>query len=140
MRHWKATTIKRRWYYRHREEILEQFKKDRLIVLRHYSGQQTPKCVCCNIDIFEFLGIDHIFGRTSGSVTDKLTGASLYSKLIGLKFPEGFQVLCHNCNQAKGLYGKCPHQTMRELDQELEKYLLLNLSSLKTDSENPIQE
>ena len=26
-------------------------------------------------------------------------------------FPEGFRVLCHNCNQAIGVYGACPHQT-----------------------------
>lgn len=25
-------------------------------------------------------------------------------------YPKGFQVLCHNCNLAKGFYGKCPHQ------------------------------
>ena len=24
--------------------------------------------------------------------------------------PKGFQILCHNCNMAKGFYGKCPHQ------------------------------
>ena len=32
-----------------------------------------------------------------------------YLKIRG--FPPGYQVLCHNCNQAKGFYGKCPHQT-----------------------------
>ena len=24
-------------------------------------------------------------------------------------YPEGFQVLCSNCNFAKGKYGSCPH-------------------------------
>lgn len=27
-------------------------------------------------------------------------------------YPNGFQVLCHNCNMAKGFYGKCPHQSI----------------------------
>ena len=25
-------------------------------------------------------------------------------------FPKGFQILCHNCNVAKGIYGECPHE------------------------------
>lgn len=25
-------------------------------------------------------------------------------------FPDVFQVLCHNCNQAIGYYGSCPHK------------------------------
>ena len=30
--------------------------------------------------------------------------------MIKNNFPKGFQVLCHNCNLAKGFYGKCPHE------------------------------
>jgi hypothetical protein len=26
-------------------------------------------------------------------------------------FPEGFRVLCHNCNSALGYYGHCPHDS-----------------------------
>jgi len=29
-------------------------------------------------------------------------------------FPTGFQLLCHNCNLAKGFYGKCPHDERRD--------------------------
>jgi hypothetical protein len=25
-------------------------------------------------------------------------------------WPEGYRVLCHNCNSARGLYGYCPHE------------------------------
>ena len=31
-------------------------------------------------------------------------------KKIKNNFPKGFQILCHNCNIAKGHYGKCPHE------------------------------
>jgi len=34
----------------------------------------------------------------------------LYSWLKKNNFPKGFQVLCMNCNFAKGKLGKCPHQ------------------------------
>ena len=38
----------------------------------------------------------------------------MISWLINERFPEGFRVLCHNCNQAIGYYGECPHaRTLR---------------------------
>ena len=36
--------------------------------------------------------------------------SAIYRWLIKHKFPPGIQVLCHNCNLAKGYYGACPHQ------------------------------
>jgi hypothetical protein len=39
---------------------------------------------------------------------------TIYRWLISSGFPEGFRVLCHNCNQAIGLYGFCPHQQHQE--------------------------
>lgn len=88
-------------------------KKVRLRVLRHYSGSQKPFCVCCAENTYEFLSIDHIEnGR--GNPAPKQRGRSLYTWLIKNKFPDGFQILCHNCNQAKGCYGECPHVEERK--------------------------
>ena len=42
------------------------------------------------------------------SITTKSIGDWLYVN----DYPDGFQVLCHNCNMAKGIYGKCPHKTI----------------------------
>ncbi len=39
-------------------------------------------------------------------------GSVLYSWLKKQGYPPGFQVLCHNCNLAKGYYGACPHQNV----------------------------
>ena len=36
--------------------------------------------------------------------------SKIYWWLIENKFPAGIQILCHNCNLAKGFYGACPHQ------------------------------
>lgn len=36
-------------------------------------------------------------------------GRGFYHWLIKNGFPEGFRVLCHNCNNALGFYGYCPH-------------------------------
>lgn len=37
-------------------------------------------------------------------------GAHFYKWLEHNHFPPGFRVLCHNCNQARGFYGYCPHE------------------------------
>jgi hypothetical protein len=77
-------------------------------VLAEYGGA----CKCCSESTPEFLGIDHVANngeshrRELGSY-----GRSIYRWLEMNGFPkEGFQLLCHNCNMAKGLYGGCPHQ------------------------------
>lgn len=71
-------------------------------------------CACCGEDAIEFLSIDHING--GGHKHRKKTGGgtSFYLWLKRNNYPPGFQVLCYNCNQAKGYYGKCPHQIARE--------------------------
>lgn len=63
-------------------------------------------CACCGENEFEFLTVDHI--NNDGNITrHKL---NLYGWLIRNNFPEGFQILCYNCNCARGAVGFCPHQ------------------------------
>ena len=42
--------------------------------------------------------------------SSSMVGTTLLGWIIKNNFPEGFKILCHNCNNAKGFYGKCPHQ------------------------------
>lgn len=74
-------------------------------VLAHYGN----RCACCGEDTYEFLDIDHIAGydRASG---EPRAGGELLTWLKQNGFPPGFQVLCSNCNNAKGRHGICPHQ------------------------------
>lgn len=83
-------------------------RKIRLEVLTHYSGQ-APRCGCCGEDTLEFLAVDHIEG---GGARHRKTipSGDIYRFLRRNGFPEGFRVLCHNCNQARGSYGYCPHE------------------------------
>lgn len=77
--------------------------KDR--VFAAYGGY---RCACCGETRKEFLQIDHI--NNDGYEHRKKIGKSkLYSWLNRHKFPAGFQVLCANCNFAKGHFGECPH-------------------------------
>lgn len=80
----------------------------RLKVLSYYSNGEL-KCNCCGENIYEFLSIDHIDGG-GNSHRKELGSKYIYSWLIQNNFPEGFQVLCHNCNMAKAFYGECPHK------------------------------
>lgn len=77
----------------------------RKLVLKYYGN----KCECCGEDKFEFLALDHING--GGGKHRKEIGGDITLWLIRHNFPEGFRILCHNCNQALGCYGYCPHNT-----------------------------
>jgi hypothetical protein len=82
----------------------------KIVVLEHYSGI-PPKCACCGETHTEFLSVDHIKG---GGVRHRKAlrmrgGIVFYRWLVRQNFPDGYRVLCHNCNQAIGFYGFCPH-------------------------------
>jgi len=84
------------------------WKERRLTVLTHYSNGLL-KCSCCGETTYEFLCLDHVDGGGNDH-RRKLGSRYIYSWLITQGFPSGYQVLCHNCNQAKGFYGLCPHK------------------------------
>lgn len=76
-------------------------------VFEAYGG---PRCACCGETTREFLQIDHI--GNDGKIHRKFqkSARAIYNWLHKRGFPPGFQVLCANCNLAKGRYGYCPHQ------------------------------
>ena len=96
----------------------------RLEVLQYYSKRLSksdiPCCRCCGENYHvDFLALDHISGRKEMDSDTKLVklGYSSLKRTVGLhkwiienNFPKGFQILCHNCNVAKGHYGECPHE------------------------------
>ena len=83
-------------------------RKMKILAINHYEG----KCACCGETHIEFLAIDHSNGEGCKWRKEmKITGGlAMYRWLINNNFPEGFRVLCHNCNQSMGMFGYCPHQ------------------------------
>lgn len=104
------------YYHRHKSQIRAYVKvklrEQRLMALEHYGGS-PPSCRCCGETIIEFLSFDHING--GGSKHRKSGIGNMSYWLVKNNFPIGFQILCHNCNQAKAYYGQCPHKLAKEI-------------------------
>jgi hypothetical protein len=84
-------------------------KKRRLKVKQEVFALYGLKCTCCTEPTPEFLTIDHVEG--GGNIARKQRSSQqLYLDLRreGKPLP-GYQLLCANCNQAKHIYGTCPH-------------------------------
>ena len=104
---------------------------NRLNILLHYSkyisNSNIPCCNCCGENSHvDFLTIDHIAGKNQMDsepeliklgYSSKLKGKGLINWIIENNYPKGFQILCHNCNVAKGLIGNdntCTHETIHQ--------------------------
>ena len=120
-------------YWKHREKRLEYFQKHKkernlyarnnnkqikLEVLNYYSNG-IMNCNCCGEKEIHFLSIDHIDGGGRKLSNIQGTGTGLYKWLRRNEFPKGFQVLCMNCNFAKGKIGVCPHKLKNPLEVKI---------------------
>jgi hypothetical protein len=92
----------------------KQHRERRLRVIKAYGD----RCVCCGETNLEFLCIDHINGNGNADRKIHGWGSKFYSYLIREGFPEGFRVLCHNCNHSMGSYGYCPHGNLETHDRD----------------------
>ena len=79
---------------------------------KRHSNSDIPCCRCCkDSSHIEFLAVDHIHGRKHLPKEEQtLGGRDMNNWLKKNNYPEGFQILCSNCNFAKAMYGKCPHE------------------------------
>ncbi len=86
--------------------------KLRLEVFRHYCGGE-PHCQCpgCDTTYIEFLQLDHVNGDGAAHRKENHLGTGgprLWRWVRANGYPEGFQVLCRNCNGAKFTRPACP--------------------------------
>ena len=106
----------KKYYQLNKQQIRERTKQRnrriKMECLIAYGGN-PPKCVCCGEAILEFLTIDHVNEDGNKMRMVHGTGNSFHGWLIKNNFPKGFQILCFNCNCAKGFFGYCPHQKKR---------------------------
>jgi hypothetical protein len=72
------------------------------------------KCACCGEDHLHFMTVDHV--QNDGADHRRELGSTnievIYRQVVKDNFdPLKWQMLCMNCNFAKGHYGVCPHKT-----------------------------
>jgi len=93
---------------RHNENCMHNYYKNQNDVIMVYGGY---KCACCGETEPLFLTIDHINNDGNKHRKEISSGDGLYKWLKKHNYPEGFQVLCMNCNHGKRRNGGiCPHK------------------------------
>jgi len=108
--------LKKFYHFKWRENL-------RHLVLGHYSNQ-TFQCACCGESEQDFLVIDHIVNgqgnqhRRAIFCQTNARGYRMHRWLVKNSFPEGFQVLCANCNSSKGKHGECVHKMLPTIPQK----------------------
>lgn len=107
---------------RHREQtrvwLVKKRLENKLAVVAAYGGS----CSCCGEDEPTFLCIDHVNddgashrekigrGRTTDGRRKVGSGSIMIDWLVKEGFPDGFQLLCANCNLGKQNSQGCPHK------------------------------
>jgi len=130
--YYKKNKIERKRYQTNNAERIEKIRfEKRLKILQVYSkrlsNSDIPCCRCCGENFhIDFLSVDHIAGRREMDselelkklgYSSKLARNGLMRWIINNNFPDGFQILCTNCNFAKGMKknnNTCPHETERK--------------------------
>lgn len=97
--------------HRRRARETKYYRKWQGLAIAAYGG----KCECCEETEPKFLEIDHVNGGGSRQRRVEKDPEAFYRRIATAR-PEGFRVLCSNCNH--GRYrngGECPHKT-KQLD------------------------
>lgn len=96
-----------------RKQIQQYGTKYRQSVRAKVIAAYGGACACCGETEPLFLAVDHINndGAARRRELNMKGGSGFNSWIIKNNFPDTLQLLCHNCNCAKGYYGRCPHET-----------------------------
>jgi len=96
----------RELFKKHIQEYRKEYRKTRILkmkleVLLHYSNNLLKCAKCGYSENMKALCIDHINAGDNMERTKIGNEYSFYLWLIRNNYPEGYQVLCANCNQIK---------------------------------------
>ncbi len=118
----RRTALKNPELYRSfsREHTNRKNRMVRTQVIGHYSNG-TFVCLCCGQSERDFLTIDHINGNGNEMSRERgipRAGPRLYMWLFRNRFPEGYQIVCMNCNMSKAKHGACVHNKEEKVREE----------------------
>jgi hypothetical protein len=92
-----------------RDSGTRRSREMRAAVIHAYGGE-SPGCACCGETLAAFLTLDHV--NNGGRAHRREKGnQGVYHELRRAGYAPGFQILCFNCNLARGWYRSCPHST-----------------------------
>lgn len=103
------------WKAKERERGRKYWQEAKRQAMQAYGN----KCACCGESDLRFLSIDHVNNDGAAHRRELLgpdrkkrgAGSAIYNWLRKNDYPEGFQVLCFNCNMGKQINGGiCPHK------------------------------
>lgn len=97
--------------YSQRPEVVAK-RKERYAALTQVAiDAYGGVCACCGEARREFLNIDHVNSDGARHREEDSSAGNIYFWLAKNGYPQDgrFQVLCWNCNCAKGVRGGCPH-------------------------------
>lgn len=95
-RHILNTKYKMRHPERIREQLRDNRQKVKAVVIAHYAPSNS--CAVCKTNDMRTLTIHHINNGGSQDRKRRGVGDTFYRSVIKDSFPEGYQVLCMNCN------------------------------------------
>jgi hypothetical protein len=122
----KSCAAKRVKGYRKKTDKYRIAKKNSDLRLRKkVLNAYGNKCVYCNEKHYEFLAIDHVNdnGAEHRRTIRNGDGNQVLREIVKEGFPNTYQILCHNCNSAKGFYKRNPIQIEREQLQITEGFM-----------------
>lgn len=90
------------------QHLKDKRQELKLAIFEAYGG---VKCNCCGNTRKECLQVDHINGGGCKHLKSFPSNNSFYGWLKKSGYPEGFQILCANCNWIKRFVGTCDCQT-----------------------------
>lgn len=104
--------LKAEWQHQNLDRHIVYNRDYRQRVKKAVMDAYGGRCACCGATELVWLTIDHVHddGATARRALHGGNSTRLYGWLKRSDFPSGYQVLCFNCNWAKGR-GGCPHGT-----------------------------
>lgn len=100
----RRRVYRRRYHQEHKEQLNEAYRKYRqkrkLETLAKYSMSGVPRCNWCGIEDIDVLCLDHINDNGAQHKREEKY-SDIHTWLRTNNYPEGFQVLCYNCNMKK---------------------------------------
>ncbi len=96
------------YYQNNKERINSQITNRRRGMRARILETLGAKCQCCGETEPVFLTIDHV--QNDGALVRKKARHLIYKNILDEGCPtDRYQILCWNCNSAKGILGACPH-------------------------------